>query len=71
MVVINKMDDPTVEWSKVRYEECTTKLGVFLKGTGYNLKTDVFFMPVSGYTGAGLKDECPKKNAHGMMGRHY
>ncbi|KAJ4393801.1 translation termination factor GTPase eRF3 [Gnomoniopsis smithogilvyi] len=47
VVAINKMDDPTVEWSEERYKECTTKLGTFLKGTGYNLKTDVFFMPLA------------------------
>ena len=39
IVAVNKMDDPTVEWSKERYEECTTKLRVFLKGTGYDPKT--------------------------------
>ena len=31
IVAINKMDDPTVEWSEVRYKECTTKLTAFLK----------------------------------------
>ena len=39
IIVVNKMDDPTVEWSKGRYDECTTKLTQFLKGTGYNPKT--------------------------------
>jgi peptide chain release factor subunit 3 len=63
IVVINKMDDPTVEWSKERYDECTNKLSLFLKGTGYNIKTDVFFMPVSGYTGAGLKNRVPQDKA--------
>ena len=79
VVVINKMDDPTVNWSQYvahsptaiyapgclsnkqtmhhatangagliseRYKECTTKLATFLKGTGFNLKNDVFFMPI-------------------------
>lgn len=32
VVVINKMDDPTVEWSKKRFEECRDKLTPFLKG---------------------------------------
>jgi peptide chain release factor subunit 3 len=32
IVVVNKMDDPTVEWSEARYKECTTKLTTFLKG---------------------------------------
>ncbi|KAH6679406.1 P-loop containing nucleoside triphosphate hydrolase protein [Halenospora varia] len=60
VVVINKMDDPTVEWSKKRYDECTTKLAQFLKGTGYNLKTDVFFMPIAAQVTMGIKDRIPK-----------
>lgn len=60
VVVINKMDDPTVNWSKERYTECTTKLAAFLKGTGYNLKTDVFFMPIAAQITAGIKDRIPK-----------
>ncbi|CAO3567843.1 unnamed protein product [Mortierella alpina] len=55
VVVINKMDDPTVAWSKARYDECVEKLSPFLKSNRYNLKTDVMFMPVSGYTGANIK----------------
>ena len=39
IIAVNKMDDPTVEWSEERYKECTTKLAVFLKGVGYNPKT--------------------------------
>jgi peptide chain release factor subunit 3 len=60
VVAINKMDDPTVEWSKARYTECTTKLGAFLKATGYNLKTDVFFMPIAAQQTMGIKDRIPK-----------
>lgn len=60
VVVINKMDDPTVEWSEERYKECTTKLAQFLKGTGFNLKTDVFFMPVAAQQAMGIKDRVPK-----------
>ncbi|KAJ9151218.1 Eukaryotic peptide chain release factor GTP-binding subunit [Pleurostoma richardsiae] len=60
VVVINKMDDPTVEWSQERYKEIVTRLSQFLKGTGYNLKTDVFFMPVAAQQTMGLKDRIPK-----------
>lgn len=63
IVVINKMDDPTVEWSHERYLECTTKLGQFLKGTGYNMKTDVFFMPVAAQSSMNIKDRLPKGKA--------
>jgi peptide chain release factor subunit 3 len=48
IVVINKMDDPTVGWSKERYDECCGKLLPFLKQVGYNPKTDLDFMPISG-----------------------
>lgn len=60
IVVINKMDDPTVQWSHDRFLECTTKLAQFLKGTGYNLKNDVFFMPVAAQTSMNIKDRLPK-----------
>ncbi|RKP15023.1 P-loop containing nucleoside triphosphate hydrolase protein [Piptocephalis cylindrospora] len=61
VVVINKMDDPTVQWSKERYDECISKITPFLKGTGYNPKTDLTFLPISGFTGANLKDPMSAK----------
>ena len=39
VVLINKMDDPTVEWLEDRYEECKMKLTPFLKKVGFNPKT--------------------------------
>ncbi|KAF2742782.1 hypothetical protein M011DRAFT_481404 [Sporormia fimetaria CBS 119925] len=60
VVVVNKMDDPTVNWDHERYKECTTKLLQFLKGLGYNPKTDVFVMPISAQTMVGIKDRVPK-----------
>jgi peptide chain release factor subunit 3 len=56
IVVVNKMDDPTVNWDESRYRECKEKIMPFLKKAGFNLKTEVYFMPCSGYTGAFLKD---------------
>ncbi|XP_046855668.1 eukaryotic peptide chain release factor GTP-binding subunit ERF3A-like isoform X2 [Xenia sp. Carnegie-2017] len=55
VILINKMDDPTVEWEKSRYDECKEKLVPFLKKVGFNPKTDVHFMPCSGLTGANIK----------------
>ncbi|KAH6577675.1 hypothetical protein BASA60_003937 [Batrachochytrium salamandrivorans] len=55
IIVINKMDDPTVEFSKERYDECVGKIMPFIKGVGYQ-KNDIDVMPVSGFTGANLKD---------------
>ncbi|XP_037133467.1 eukaryotic peptide chain release factor GTP-binding subunit ERF3A isoform X1 [Syngnathus acus] len=62
IVLVNKMDDPTVNWSLDRYEECKEKLVPFLKKVGFNPKKDIYFMPCSGLTGANLKEpvtECP------------
>jgi peptide chain release factor subunit 3 len=51
------MDDPTVKWSKERYDECITKLRPFLKGCGFVIKKEVKFIPISGLKGANVKDE--------------
>jgi peptide chain release factor subunit 3 len=63
IIVVNKMDDPTVEWSEERYKECTTKVMQFLKGVGYNPKTDIAMMPVSAQTFTGIKDRVPVATA--------
>ena len=55
VVAINKMDDPTVEWSVERYEEIVNKLSPFLKKSGFK-KEDVHFLPISGLTGVFIKD---------------
>lgn len=72
IVVVNKMDDPTVNWDKERYDQCVKNLSNFLKAIGYNVKQDVIFMPVSGYTGAGLKErvdpkDCPWYNGPSLL----
>ncbi|KAL1586574.1 hypothetical protein WHR41_05343 [Cladosporium halotolerans] len=63
IVVVNKMDDATVEWSQDRYNECLAKLTIFLKGLGYNPKTDLTFMPVAAQQTLGIKDRVPKEVA--------
>lgn len=60
VIVINKMDDPTVEWDQGRYDEIKGKLTPFVKGAGFNPKTDVTFIPVSAFTGVNLKDRVTK-----------
>lgn len=39
VILVNKMDDPTVQWLEERYDECRTKLIPFLKKVGFNPKT--------------------------------
>lgn len=57
VVVVNKMDDPTVEWDKNRYEECVGKLKPYLKQCGYVIKRDVKFLPISGINGDNIMNE--------------
>jgi len=59
IVVVNKMDDPTVEWSKDRYDQIVNELSPFLKQVGYNPAVDVTFVPISGIKGLNLKDPMP------------
>lgn len=61
IVVINKMDEPSVEWAKERWDECIDKLSPFLRQTGFNLKTEVEFIPISGLKGYNIKDPIPKE----------
>jgi peptide chain release factor subunit 3 len=58
VIVVNKMDDPTVEWSKARFEECTVKVIKFLEALGYK-KSDIFCMPISAQTTLNIKDRLP------------
>jgi peptide chain release factor subunit 3 len=54
IVVVNKMDEATVQWSKDRFEEVQNKLNPYLKSVGFNLKKNVTYIPISGYTGANI-----------------
>ncbi|KAG8040629.1 hypothetical protein G9C98_002625 [Cotesia typhae] len=60
VVLVNKMDDPTVEWDEGRYNECRDKILPYLRKLGFNPAKDLTFMPVSGQLGIGLKDAIPE-----------
>jgi len=55
IVAVNKMDEPSVEWSEARWQEIQDKLMPFLKKSGYKSK-HVQFVPISGLTGSNVKD---------------
>ncbi|CAG8681264.1 16822_t:CDS:2, partial [Acaulospora colombiana] len=61
VVVVNKMDDPTVEWDKARFDEIRDKLNPFARATGYNPKTDLVYIPVSAYTAVNVKERADKQ----------
>ncbi|KAJ1021145.1 hypothetical protein NDA16_003931 [Ustilago loliicola] len=60
IVVVNKMDESTVQWQKERYDEIQGKLTPFLRSAGFNPKTDITYIPVSAFAGQNLKDRVPK-----------
>lgn len=60
IVIINKMDDSTVNWSKERYDEIVSKISPFLKSVGFNLKSEVEFIPISGFSAQNLLEPVPK-----------
>jgi peptide chain release factor subunit 3 len=72
VVVINKMDEATVNWSKERYDECVSKLLPYLKQCGFVQDRDLDIIPISGFTGANLKvpvgkEVCPWYNGPTLL----
>lgn len=51
VVIVNKMDEDSVKWSKERYDQIKKDLSSFLKMCGYNLEKHVSWIPMSGLTG--------------------
>ncbi|KAJ5267346.1 Eukaryotic peptide chain release factor GTP-binding subunit [Penicillium angulare] len=54
VIVVNKMDDPTVDWCKARFDQCTAK--------------DILCMPVSAQRTLGIKERIPKDVCHWYNG---
>lgn len=61
IILINKMDDPSVNWDQIRYDEICNKLIPHLKKCGFQTDTDIKFIPCSGMTGAVLKEHPGKE----------
>ncbi|RAL40166.1 hypothetical protein DM860_008306 [Cuscuta australis] len=59
LIAVNKMDEPTVNWSKERYDKIVEKMTPFLNSSGYK-KKDVQFLPISGLLGSNLKTRVDK-----------
>ena len=68
IVLVNKMDDSTVNWDKSRYEEIKEKLSPYLKKCGFQPGKDTTFMPCSGYTGAFIKEPASKSTCSWYSG---
>jgi elongation factor 1-alpha len=56
IVVVNKMDDKSVNWSQQRFEEIKTEVSGFIKKIGYN-PDKVPFVPISGWLGDNMLEK--------------
>ena len=62
VVLVNKMDEPTVKWNKARFDEIQKALKPFLrKHCGFKLRKDVEWLPMSGLTAENLKEQVDPK----------
>ncbi|AFZ81414.1 elongation factor Tu family member [Theileria equi strain WA] len=62
IVAINKMDEPTCQWSEERYTTIVKKLKPFLKTCGFTEGKDLSFVPISGLTGQNILDHVSDPN---------
>jgi len=58
IVLVNKMDEKTVEWKEARFTEIKNEVSNFIKKIGYNPET-VPFVPLSGWTGDNMLEKSP------------
>ncbi|CAF3468872.1 unnamed protein product [Rotaria sp. Silwood2] len=56
VVLINKMDDPTVNWNQTIYEDIKDKVSSVFKNCGFKPGEDTVFIPCSGMSGAFIKE---------------
>jgi len=59
IVAINKMDDPSVNYSESRYNEIKGELTTYLKKVGYN-PAKIEFIPISGWHGDNMIERSDK-----------
>ena len=69
VIIVNKMDEPTVKWSKKRYDEIQEGILPFLLKTGFK-EDDIKWIPISGLTGDNITevgDSCDWYNGPCLM----
>lgn len=67
LVVVNKMDDSTVNWSKDRYDTIEKKINNFLKKNGFK-KKNIRFVPISAITGDNVYKPVPESTCSWYKG---
>lgn len=60
IVIVNKMDEESVNWSKERYEQIKKLLKPFIHSCGFDTDKNVTWIPISGLTGENLVTKIDK-----------
>ena len=60
IVIVNKMDEDSVKWSKERYDKIVETLKPFIHSCGFDTENNVKWIPISGLTGENLCKELDK-----------
>ena len=68
IVIINKMDEASVRWSKERYEFIKSQLTPVISKYGFNIEKNVTWIPLSGLTGANIAKPVDKAQCHWYEG---
>jgi elongation factor 1-alpha len=58
IVLVNKMDDKSVNWAESRFTEIKNEVSSFIKKIGYN-PDQVPFVPISGFLGDNMLEKSP------------
>jgi len=58
IVLVNKMDDKSVNWSEARFNEIKSEVSNFVKKIGYN-PDNIPFVPISGWLGDNMLERSP------------
>lgn len=56
VVIVNKMDEASVKWSKKRYDDIRDNLLPFIKSTGFR-EEDLAWIPISGINGDNITEK--------------
>lgn len=68
IVIVNKMDEPLIKWSKERYEKIKSSLSPCLARYGFDPEKSVTWVPISGLTGMNIGAKMDPKQCNWYNG---
>ena len=61
IIAVNKMDEQSVQWSQERFEQIKKDMAPFVSRCGLKAGRDVFWIPLSGFTGENIESKVDSK----------